>query len=59
MSRAAPHLTYFVELAKDRLVDLFATPGLVDFLARSRASVSMGLLDLSSERAAKIGRAHV
>jgi len=52
----APHLTFFVELASPALIDLFATPGLVEQLARSGWAISMGLLDLSAERAAVVRR---
>lgn len=47
-----PHLTYFVELASEPLQTLFATPGLREFLARTGAGISMGILDLTPERAA-------
>lgn len=47
-----PRLTYFVELTSDALAKLFDTPGLADFLARTGAGVSMGLIDLMPERAA-------
>jgi hypothetical protein len=47
-----PRLTFFVELPSPALEQLFRTPGLVDFLARNRCGVSMGILDLTAERAA-------
>lgn len=46
-----PRLTYFVELPSEALTRLFATPDLIDFLVRQRASISMGILDLTAERA--------
>jgi hypothetical protein len=46
-----PSLTFFVELPSDDLQKLFATPGVIDFLRGGKHSVSMGILDLSTERA--------
>jgi len=46
-----PHLTFFVELASEPLARLFSTPGVIDYLARERCAISMGILDLSVERA--------
>lgn len=52
----APHLTFFVELASEPLTELFATPGVLDFLVRSHATVSMGILDLAPARSAIMRR---
>lgn len=46
-----PHLTFFVELASDELVKLFASPAVADFLADGGYGLSMGILDLTAERA--------
>ncbi|MFQ5667885.1 MAG: hypothetical protein ACE5I7_15840, partial [Candidatus Binatia bacterium] len=44
-------MTFFVELGSEPLADLFATPGVTEFLVRSRSSVAMGMLDLTPARA--------
>src|SRR6185436_11927222 len=49
-----PHLTYFVELASEALVKLFADGAVADHLARTGSAVSMGILDLTPERAAVV-----
>lgn len=46
-----PELTFFVELESDALVELFDTPGVIDFLKRGRHALSMGLLDRDDARA--------
>ena len=51
---AAPHLTFFVELDSKALTDLFANPAVADFLIAGKHAVSMGLLDLTPERAAVV-----
>lgn len=45
-----PNLTFFVELAADRLAEV-VQPGVVDLLANRRAAVAMALVDLSPDRA--------
>jgi hypothetical protein len=52
----APRLTFFVELSGDALVELFATPGVLDFLIRHRCTIAMGLLDLTPARAEVVRR---
>lgn len=52
MSAVPPRLTFFVELTSDRLTELFRDGRAADFLADGGHALSMGLLDLSSERAA-------
>ena len=49
--RAPRQLTFFTELDKGPLHDLFCKEGLIDQLTRLQAHVSMGMLDLSAERA--------
>jgi len=48
----APKLTFFCELTSEELRKLFSTPGLIKQLQSINANISMGLKDLSSERAA-------
>jgi len=55
-SMARPRLTFFCELPADRLATLFADSDVVDDLCALQASVSLGLLDLSAERAAVVRR---
>ena len=52
----SPHLTFFVELESGPLVELFARPEVLSFLAEQGCAVSMGLLDLSGERAEAVRR---
>lgn len=52
----APHLTFFVELASEPLVELFARPTVMQFLRDGGHAVSMGLLDLTSARADVVRR---
>lgn len=47
----SPQLTFACELESDELQALFADPAIVDTLQTLGASVSLGLLDLHSERA--------
>jgi hypothetical protein len=49
-----PRLTFFCELNKDDLQELFADPSVLKDLKALEASVSLGILDLSPERAAII-----
>src|SRR5574341_1314661 len=49
-----PHLTFFVELTSAPLAELFATAGVVDFLAEGRCTLAMGMLDLTPARAAVV-----
>ncbi len=51
-----PRLTFFVELAREPLAALLGRPEVIPFLAEQGCSVSMGLLDLSAERAAWVRR---
>ncbi|MFL5348628.1 MAG: hypothetical protein ACJ8AT_27850 [Hyalangium sp.] len=53
-----PRLTFFCELGAGPLQALFADPALLEHLAALRASVSLGLLDLSEQRAAVVRRLH-
>ena len=46
-----PKLTFFCELEQDALQELFGEPDVLDSLVELKASVSMGILDLSLERA--------
>jgi hypothetical protein len=52
----APRLTFFCELAPGPLRELFAAPALFEDLVALRAGVSLGLLDLSLERAEVVHR---
>ena len=47
-----PRITFFVELATPELTKLFADPRVADFLAGGAYALSMGILDLTPERAA-------
>jgi hypothetical protein len=49
-----PALTFACELECDRLRDLFSRPEVMDFLVSTRSAVALGILDLSSERAAVV-----
>ena len=49
-----PRFTFFCELDKDELQQLFADPRIVEDLLRLQASVSLALPDLSPERAAVV-----
>jgi hypothetical protein len=53
---ARPRLTFFVELAAEPLSALLSRPEVLPFLAEQGCAVSMGLLDLSSERAEWVRR---
>jgi hypothetical protein len=53
---ARPRLTFFVELAAEPLSTLLSRPEVLPFLAEHGCAVSMGLLDLSSERAGWVRR---
>jgi len=54
--RTQPQLTFFCELEADALQALFANPSIIDDLTALKASVSLGILDLSPERAAVVRR---
>jgi hypothetical protein len=54
--RVPRRLIFFTELEKEPLDGLFSTDGLIGQLARLHACVSMGILDLSAERAAVVRR---
>jgi hypothetical protein len=51
-----PKLTFFVEVETEPLEELFGHPEVVPFLAAEGCAISMGLLDLSSRRAAVVRR---
>ncbi|KPL84524.1 hypothetical protein SE15_05430 [Thermanaerothrix daxensis] len=51
-----PVLTFFCELETEPLVALFASPDLLTQLKDLGAGISLGILDLSSERAAVVQR---
>ena len=51
-----PSLTFFCELAAKPLAALFADPAVIEQLAAMKAGVSLGLVDLSDERAAVVRR---
>lgn len=53
---ARPRLTFFCELEADALQALFADPAVTEDLAALEASVSLGILDFSPERAAVVRR---
>lgn len=53
---AKPHLTFFCELKPEELQDLFADPVLIEDLKTLDASISLGILDLSAERAEIVHR---
>ncbi|MHB0989170.1 MAG: hypothetical protein ACYC3P_10990 [Bellilinea sp.] len=46
-----PHLTFFCELDSPELSALFSDPEIIRQLTELKASISLGLLDLSAERA--------
>jgi len=48
---AAPQLTFFCELDRDALIGLFSSQKIIDELTGLNASISMGVLDFSPERA--------
>ena len=54
MNQTPPKLTFACELDPDRLQELFKCAEVVDFLVATRSAVAMGILDLSSERAAVV-----
>lgn len=51
-----PHLTFFCELDPGALTALFERPDLVDDLRAMNAGISLGLIDLSPERADVVQR---
>lgn len=51
---AKPQLTFFCELEADRLQELFADEAIIDGLRAVQGEVSLGILDLSPERAAVV-----
>ncbi len=55
-TRDAPRLTFFCELAAEPLRALFADPSVLEDLRALEASVGLGLLDFSPERAAVVRR---
>ena len=53
---AQPRLTFACELETEALRVLFADPGVVDDLATLEASIALGILDLTPERASVVRR---
>ena len=53
---SAPRLTFFCELEVGPLEALFAAPAVLEHLRALRAGVSLGLIELSAERAAVVRR---
>ncbi len=51
MPQNKPHLTFFCELGSSDLSALFTDPEIIRQLTELQASISLGLLDLSTERA--------
>jgi len=51
-----PQLSFFCELGGDALVELFAEPAVIANLQALKAGISLGILDLSSERAGVVRR---
>jgi hypothetical protein len=49
--RIQPRLTFFCELAPDRLQELFSQPEVIQLLITTQAQISLGLLDFSQQRA--------
>lgn len=49
-----PHLTFFCELEPHSLTELFADANVVETLRALQATVSLGMIDLSPERAAVV-----
>ena len=53
---AKPNLTFFCELASDALIALFADQSVIEDLTGLQAGVSLGIMDLSPERAQVVRR---
>ncbi len=51
-----PEITFFCELPGDRLLDLFKDPRILEQLIDLKARVSLGMMDLSPERAEVVRR---
>lgn len=51
---STPQLTFFVELDSPHLCELFDNPAVAEFLIKGRYAISMGILDLTPERAAVV-----
>jgi len=56
MQPSTPSLTFFCELDTPALRRLFSTPGLIKKIKELNASISLGLIDLSPERAEVVKR---
>jgi hypothetical protein len=56
MTPGKPNITFFVELASEPLEALFERPEVLPFLAAQGCALSMGILDLTSSRAALVRR---
>src|SRR5690349_3965161 len=54
MSGIFPDLTLACELESQPLQELFARPEVIDFLQATHSTVSLGILDLSEQRAAVV-----
>ncbi len=54
--RQSPHLSFFCELHGDVLTRLFEKPNIIEQLKGLNATVSLGVLDFSNERAAVVRR---
>lgn len=52
MPQNKPHLTFFCEMDSPELAALFSSPETIRQLTALKANISLGLLDLSAERAA-------
>jgi hypothetical protein len=56
MTDQSPDITFACELDPQPLQNLFANPEVISFLQATRATVSLGILDLSQERAEVVRR---
>ena len=54
MSTPPPQLTFFTELEKESLAELFSDPRVIEHIVTLKAVVSMGILDFSKERASVV-----
>src|SRR5512142_3225037 len=56
MNDSSPVLTFACEMEAQPLQELFAKPEVIEFLQATRSTISLGILDLSKERAAVVRR---
>ncbi len=56
MNNVSPVLTFACELEAQPLHELFANPEVIEFLQATGSTISLGILDLSKERAAVVRR---